>query len=190
MWSGGPLGDAVGPDPSIVRELREAVLERDHDRADTLARTLQGSAWTQSFQPLGGLSWRWSSDAATGYSRRLDLRTAVTTVEISDATTAAFVSHPDGVLVAETTAAARFEMNFSSPHDAAELSTFEHDGAQWLIASGRAPARVLPNYVDSNDAVTYSDETPDAEGKVDAGIGWAVVAQVEPAPGGARLVTL
>lgn len=188
VWSGGPLSDAAGPDPSIVRELREAVVERDHDRADTLARTLQGSAWTQSFQPLGGLSWSWSSDAATGYSRRLDLRAAVTTVETSDATMAAFVSHPDGVLVAETTGAASFELSFASPHDGIEVSMFEHDRAQWLIASGRAPARVLPNYVDSDEAVTYSDETPDAEGKVDAGIGWAVVALVEHVSGGARLI--
>ena len=189
VWSGGPkppAEDAEGPG-LLLTELRSAVAAGDHELADRLAQAMQGQGWTESYQPLGGLRWDWGpTGSASDYRRTLDLATALARVETGPDAMESFVSAPDGVLVAAATGpgAAPGRLAFASPHEGVEVSVFEAEGVQWLIATGRAPSRVLPNYVDDPDPVRYDPEGPDADGTVAAGMGWAVAAASE----GTRLI--
>ncbi|WP_335992200.1 glycoside hydrolase family 95 protein [Glycomyces sp. MUSA5-2] len=182
LWSGGPR-PAVddGPAPGlVVAELRKAIAAGDHLAADRLARELQDSGWSESYQPIGRLIWTWGSGAGTGYRRRLDLASAIATIESGPDAMAAFVSAPDGVLVAEAAGPGTVsaELSFATPHEGARITRFELDGASWLVAVGRAPSRALPEYVAAADAVVYDDAPPDDDGTAPAGMGWALVAAV------------
>ena len=186
VWSGGPgRAPLTEPLPGVITELRAAIAAGDHQRADKLARELQASGWTESYQPLGRLSWRWGPDDESGTSeRRLDLASATARVETGSGSMDTYVSAPDGVLVAEASGAqappdAGVEpvLGFHSPHPV-DVTVSTEDGVEWLVAVGRAPSRALPNYRPDGDALQYDEAGPDGDGLVDAGMGWAVVAAV------------
>lgn len=147
LWSGGPLPAEPGLPPArLLPDLRLAVARGDHQRAEALARGLQGNAWTQSYQPLGRLEWRYAADPVpTGYRRWLDLAEAVAVTALGPVRLAGFVSAPDGVLVLSATgpgtvlAAPRLH----APHPG--VAPREAGGV--TVWAGRAPAHVLPNYV-------------------------------------------
>ncbi|GAB3164249.1 glycoside hydrolase family 95 protein [Myceligenerans halotolerans] len=201
VWSGGPGRSPVSKvRPGTVEELRTVIAAEDHLGADELARELQADGWTESYQPLGRLSWRWgrADDAGSAragsaesgradgvdpavYRRRLDLRTATARVDTGSGSMETYVSAPDGVVVAEADGAAAppgATLGFESPHPGVDVTVSTSDGVEWLVAVGRAPSRVLPNYIPSDDALGYDGAAPDDDGLVDAGMGWAVAAAV------------
>jgi alpha-L-fucosidase 2 len=199
VWSGGPLQQEAGEGTAhLVPALREAIRQGDYLRADELGRALQGKQWTQSYQPLGGLLLSYASGHADGYRRRLDLAKAV--AETRYVTTAgqveldAFVSHPDGVLVAAARGAGVLPYDaaglaFDDAHPATEVSITERSGTRWLVATARVPVHVLPNYVGGTDPIRYDDTRPGPDGTVAAGMGYAVVAALTADPdGGLRLI--
>ena len=187
LWSGGPRGPRA-PKPRPIAELRAAIAAADHATADRLARELQEEEWTQSYQPLGRLAFRWGADDAALAHRALDLSRARVETRASDGSGfEAFVSHPDRVLVIEMDHGPEAPA-FTSPHPATvQVST---DGeTRWLVATGRVPAFVVPEYVGGHpDPVVYADDAPDADGTVAAGMGFALVAVVEPTDRGSRLI--
>ncbi|MDB5539307.1 MAG: glycoside hydrolase family 95 protein [Devosia sp.] len=199
VWSGGPLEPETGEVPArLLPELRAAIRAGDFLHADELGRQLQGQRYTQSYQPLGGLELTYAEGPATTYTRRLDLAEATTITRYDTgrgpAELTSFVSYPDGVLVATATEQGvltpdHARLAFASPHPGADISTTEIDGLRWLIATARVPSSVVPNYVPSQQPVTYSDTPPAADGTVATGMGYAVVAALAPDPaGGLRLI--
>lgn len=189
VWSGGPRPetDVSEPPGVVLAELRSAIAAGDHDRADRLARAIQGEGWTESYQPLGRLRWRWGTSEATDqYQRSLDLAEAVARVDTAAGSMETYVSAPDGILVAEagSLGVVPIELGFESPHPGVEVRSWEEDGITWLLATGRAPSKALPNYVEAEDPVEYDQEAPGPDGTVAAGMGWAVAA----AQSGRRLI--
>lgn len=182
VWSGGPgRASLAEARPGTLAELRAAIAAGDHLTADKLARELQAPGWTESYQPLGRLSWRWGrADESGPYRRRLDLASATARVGTGSGSMEAYVSAPDGVLVAEADGAETLPdaaLDFRSPHPV-DVTVSTEDGVEWLVAVGRAPSRALPNYITDDDALEYDAAAPDDDGLVDAGMGWAVVAAV------------
>ncbi|MCF4121340.1 glycoside hydrolase family 95 protein [Antribacter sp. KLBMP9083] len=182
VWSGGPQGTPRRDvRPETVADLRAAVAAGDHARADRLARELQAESWTEAYQPLGRLRWRWGQDGEpASYRRQLDLASATTRIDAGAESMEAYVSAPDGVLVAVAHGAGEplvIDVEFDSPHPV-DVTSFSSGGVDWLVAVGRAPSRALPNYVAAADAVEYDRAAPGADGTVDAGMGWAVAAAV------------
>ncbi|GAA4671820.1 hypothetical protein Prum_074860 [Phytohabitans rumicis] len=188
LWSGGPLPAEQGPPPSrLLPSLRQTLRSGQFLDADVLARQMQGPGWTQSYQPIGWLDWRYAADGdVEGYRRELDVADAVATTSYRNAggpvEVVSFVSAPAGVLVVSVTGAgARIDPvelpRFTSPHPSVEVAEQE----AWLVATGRAPAHVLPNYVDREPAVVYADDVPSPDGTVAAGMGFALVVAVQRA---------
>ncbi|MGA0568216.1 glycosyl hydrolase family 95 catalytic domain-containing protein [Rathayibacter sp. KR2-224] len=193
LWSGGPSRDTGAEDASglsyVVEELRAAIARGDHAAADASARRLQSSGWTQSYQPVGRLHWRWrGADDASGYRRTLDLGRARAETFAGGERMTAFVSHPDDVLVVETSHTDVQPPVFESPHEGTRVQRESVGGVEWLTAMGRAPAHVVPEYERSEHPVLYSTEDPDADGTVSAGMGWALAVAMEATGSGSRLV--
>ncbi|MHA7987472.1 glycosyl hydrolase family 95 catalytic domain-containing protein [Rathayibacter sp. CAU 1779] len=217
LWSGGPARDHApdGDEPPgrILRELRAAIARGDHAAADGWARRLQSETWTESYQPVGRLGWRWGADDAgarsaeradadgsgaaendaengviSPYERTLDLRHARAEIRAGGHVLSAFVSHPDDVLVVQSSRSDVIAPVFATPHEGARVRRERIDDIEWLIAVGRAPAHVVPEYERSQHPVIYSIEEPDADGTVAAGMGWALAAAVQRTPEGARLI--
>ena len=188
LWSGGPQPLPAKPDPAILPALRQAITDRNDLRADLLAQQLQGDAYSQSYQPLGCLEWAYAPGAsAAGYERVLDLRNAqVKTTHGSgpDRTTVTtLVSAPDQVLLSSlrslpTPIGTESRLQFFSPHPDVTTREVSDEYGEWLLVTGRVPAQVLPDYlpISDDEAISYADDTPTADGTVAAGMGFAVVA--------------
>jgi alpha-L-fucosidase 2 len=182
LWSGGPTpADQQSAPRILLPALRDAVRGGDFTTADSAARDMQGPGWTQSYQPLGWLEWGYAVDEEHGdYYRELDLARAVATTAGRSTggnfQVDCFVSAPAGVLVASATGSALRigSTRFVCPHPATEVIEFGDDEERWLVATGRAPCQVYPNYVQRDPAVFYADDRPDADGTVAAGMGFAV----------------
>ncbi|WIB62111.1 glycoside hydrolase N-terminal domain-containing protein (plasmid) [Curtobacterium sp. MCLR17_007] len=190
LWSGGPGATPSTPsDPAAaVAALRDAIRDERWADAEAAGTALQSDRWTQSYQPVGHLAWHWTDEVADdGYRRTLDLAGAVATATVGGAPDAArtsvFVSRPADVVVAEAvTTAYGAGPDFVSPHPVDELGDAVPptagpvpDGLTLRTWGGRAPADVVPQYVDDHPApVRYADDAPDADGLVDLGTGFAV----------------
>lgn len=190
LWSGGPT--AVAPDHrshSVFQALRSAIETGAHAEADVAARRLQGTTWSQSYQPLGALHWEWTTDGRPRrYTRRLSLVDAEARIDADDAWSSLFVSAADGVLVGLCTGNTDGSLRFSSTHPHTERSFDDGDGVRWLLAEGRAPTQVLPDYVDHPEPVQYGTDDIDDKGTVAAGMGWALAVAETTGPAGSRLV--
>jgi alpha-L-fucosidase 2 len=192
FWSGGPLTGHEAPDSAhLVPGLRDAIRRRDHARSDARARELQAAGWSQSYQPVGRLTWAYAPPAdGDAYLHTLDLAEAVAATESAGTTLEAFVSAPADVLVAVTSMTdAVAAPTFTSPHPVDLATETDANGTCWLVATGRAPAHVTPNYQEDDDPVRYDAAAPDRDGLVDAGMAFAVVAAVQREGAGARLIS-
>jgi alpha-L-fucosidase 2 len=174
----------------VLNDLRDAIARGDHEAADALARRFQAAGWTQSYQPVGRILWRWQpADAVqSDYLRALDLGRARSELVNGDEKLTTFVSHPHGVLVAESSHLGEWAPEFHTPHRDAEVTVQELGGVTWLTAVGRAPAHVVPEYARDEHPVRYDSAGPAPDGTVAAGMGWAVVAALERTSDGVRLI--
>lgn len=205
LWSGGP-GRSGGVPPDVdddpaaqLARIRRAIEDGDFVDAEHQSTALWGEGFTESFQPLGRLEIRYpSSHPVDQYERSLDLAQGLAqtsfTAEGAQVRVSAFVSAPDDVLCIEVIGGGvtSADVSFGSPHP----STTEHEAAQeggperWLSGVGRAPVTARPEYLPEPDAVAvqYATDEPDAEGLVDAGMGWAVAVGIDRIEGGVRLL--
>lgn len=191
LWSGGPTPNIPRASRDVMVRLRDAVARGDHRRADELARAVQSGTWVQAFQPLGWIEWTYDGTARSdgfpeGYRRSLDLARGLARTEYgAGVRLESYVSAVDGVLVVTSTSTASTVPVLASPHPV-RGTTSVRDGVTWMTMTGRVPARVLPHYAADGEPVVYAADAPDADGLVDAGTGFALVAAWDPAAG--RLV--
>lgn len=190
VWSGGPVAVRAGGHADLG-DLRAAVRRRDHTEADRLARDVQSDRWTQSYQPLGRVRWRWSpapESTPPPYRRTLDPRVGMARTRDGDHHLTSFVSHPDDVLVALAPSGASPTADFTSPHPLIRYDRVMMAGVDWLLAGGRAPALVVPDDVVDPEPVRYGDEVPGPGATARAGMGWAVAIAVQATADGVRLL--
>jgi alpha-L-fucosidase 2 len=188
LWSGGPLSEpSIEGGAERLAALRAAVRRGHHLGADAAAIEIQGDSWTQSYQPIGGLLWDYGPKRNGAYHRSLDLSEAVATTEYESERgiirIESVISAPDGVLVSTARgpllASFLAAPDFEAPHPTTRIERRIENGAHLLLVTGRAPARVLPNYVQDPAPVVYADDEPDQNGSVAAGMGFALIAAVE-----------
>ena len=209
LWSGGPLHATPRRAPGLVEALRAAIVAGNSPRTEQLARAmqhpvpptpaLQQDGRRDSPQPLGSLRWGYAPDVADaphGYSRVLDLSRAIATTRFGTGRRGTgqldcFVSAPDHVLLADWMGAAHelVAPEFDCPHPC-ERQLRRRGGRIWLTVAGRAPveAPADPSYARRATAVHYGTDAPDGEGRVPAGMAFALVVAVETTASGSRLV--
>ncbi len=167
LWSGAPKdGNNPGARETLPR-IRAALFAGDHALATRLAREMQGP-FTQAYQPLGDLFLDFpGAEAASAYSRTLDLDRAVVTTryKIDDATFTreVFASHPDQVIVVRLTCDRPRRISFTASVDSPLRHTSDTEGSRELVLAARAPSHSEPSYRKSENPVVY-DEGPVPEG--------------------------
>ena len=160
LWSGGPRA-ANNPDaPTILPQVREAVLAGDYVRADALAKQMQG-LFNQSYQPLGDLRLDFAhTTAVTDYRRTLDLDGALATVTYraggATYTRTVFASAPAQALVVRLTCDRPGGLAFTARLDSKLHADAAPADARTLVLAGRAPSNVVPSYKPADEPVSYS----------------------------------
>ncbi|WP_432542849.1 glycosyl hydrolase family 95 catalytic domain-containing protein [Kineococcus sp. SYSU DK002] len=206
LWSGGPLParrDAGAAD--VLPALRAAVAAGDHALADELGRRLHADGYTESYQPVGHLTWAYDPAATSGdvqeYARELDLARALSTTRYTGrhggaGGPVALETFVDPVGSVAVTVLDRpgpgpgpAPLTFTSPHPLGVQRHEDLPGGRLTLAAGRVPAAVVPNYVPDEDPVRYADDGPDAAGTVARGTGFAVAALEQVVEGRPRVLT-
>lgn len=175
LWSGGPTDWNNPGAREILPQVRAAIFAGDYVKAGELCKKMQGP-YNQSYQPLGDLRLAFSgapatgsgqTEAATAYTRSLDLDRAVATVNYTAGgatyTREVFSSFPDQVIVVRLTCDQPGKISFTASADSLLRYAVQTDGKDTLILRGRAPAHAEPSYRRSDQPIRY-DDGPRPEG--------------------------
>jgi alpha-L-fucosidase 2 len=166
LWSGAPR-DWNNPEAKrYLPVVRQLVLEKeDYVAADEACHHMQGP-YNESYLPLADL--RIAVDhpgEAADYRRELDLDTALSRVSYRSGETEyvreAFCSAPDQVVVVRLATTAPSGMSLTLGLDSPLHSSSEASADGTLRLTGRAPAHVDPDYLQTPNPVIYDP----AEGK-------------------------
>jgi alpha-L-fucosidase 2 len=125
--------------------------------------------YNQSYQPLGDLALRFDfKGEADDYYRELDLdRGVVLTRFRGDGTTftrEVFASFPDQVVVVSITSDRPGTIGFAAALDGPLRHQVSGEPPNRLIARGRAPSHVDPNYLNNTENPIVYEEGPNGEG--------------------------
>ncbi len=155
--------------------VREAIFAGDYERADELAKGMQGT-FTQSYQPLGDLRLYFEHEGeVTATIAVISIWTRPwppSPIASARPTTRVklFASAPDQAILLRLTADKPGQLNLSAQLDSKLRFTTEVT-ARGLAMSGRCPSNVVPSYKPSDDPVAYADDP--------AEMGMAFAVQVE-----------
>ena len=176
LWSGEP-SDWNNPDAkAALPEIRRLLFEGRIKEAECLCRRLQGP-YAQAYMPMGDLLIRFEHGSVMGwgpsglclragsgakdYTRELDLRTALATVEYGFGAVRYrreyFASYPDKLIAMRFTASAPGRMSFVARMDSLLRYRTLVEGNSYILR-GKAPRHAEPNYEDVDPAIFYADD--------------------------------
>lgn len=162
LWSGAPRDWNNPAAKDHLRNVREMVIEKhDYHGADQECRKMQGP-FNQAYEPLSDLLIRFNHRAdPISYERSLDLDSGISTVTYTSEgvrfTRETFASAPDQVIVVRL-AASKPRSLHCSVQLKSQLRSKVETKANGMVLCGKAPSNSAPNYLPSNDPITYSDE--------------------------------
>lgn len=166
LWSGAPVPGNVADGPEILKKVRSAIDAGEYEKAGTLWHAMHGP-YSARYLPLGDLflKFDFADSAVTNYSRKLNLQTAVSTVEFQQELVSykreTFISYPDHVMVIRLSASQKEKISFSTV-----LSSKLHYQVQVLAPDHLRLTGKAPKYVAHRDyepdQVVY--DSPDGEG--------------------------
>ncbi len=176
LWSGYPRDANNSDAKEVLPAVREAIFAGEYERADALARGMQG-VFTQSYQPLGDLRLHFGHEGEiSNYRRELDLDTALASVGYQvdgvTFTREVFATVPDQAIVLRLTSDKPGRLSFEAQLDSRLHFTAEADADGRLVLSGRAPSHVVPSYKPADEPVVY------AVNDTEQGMAFAIHAQI------------
>ncbi len=166
LWSGGPVRTNVNPGAyDNLQLVRDALLkEQDYAKAYALTKNIQGY-YSESFMPIGDLfisqQFSQKDTAVTKYYRDLVLSDAMTTTRFTIGGTTytrqVISSAPDQVIIIRFTASKPGSLHFTAAIKGLLAYQKSVVGNSELVAKGKAPSHIEPNYVRSDKPVTETD---------------------------------
>ena len=175
LWSGEPSNWNNPDAKAALPEIRKALFSGDVPAAEKLCHRLQGP-YTQAYMPMGNLDIRFEhgsilgykrgvvlkdGSGAKGYSRTLDLRTALATVEYGFGNVRYrrefLASFPDKVIAVRLSVTAPGRLSFVARMDSLLRYRTQVEGSTYILR-GKAPRHAEPNYEDVDPAIIYADD--------------------------------
>lgn len=143
LWSGFPKDYNNPKALPALSKVRELVFSEKNHEADVLCEKEMGGFYSDTFLPLGWLTFRLRGTSSGEYKRVLELSKGLHTVQTAGVNREAFSSNPDRVCVYRITSVKPFSMILTAK---SKLHyTVCCDGALNLI--GNAPDYAAPNYL-------------------------------------------
>lgn len=162
LWSGAPRDWNNHGAKDHLDAVRRMVLDhQDYYGADQECRKMQGP-FNQAYEPLGELTIDFEhGESVSDYKRSLDLDSALSVVTYSvgesSVTRESFASAPDQVIVVRLLATTGRVLNCTVRLKSEMKSAAVAKGSS-IVLSGKAPSNSVPNYLQSNNPITYSEE--------------------------------
>lgn len=164
LWTGGPVRTNVNPDAYANLLLaREALLkDEDYTSAYNYAKKMQGY-YSESYLPLGDLTITQDlkDSIPSAYYRELNIKDAISTTKFTiDGTvfTRQIISSaPDQVIVIHLTSSKTGKLNVKLGAKSILKSHTVVVSSDEISLKGKAPAHDDPNYVHSNNPITWED---------------------------------
>ena len=154
LWSGYPKDLNKKDAGKYLAGLREAIFLGAHDDANKIANTDFHGHWSESYLPFGDLLIDYTTSKAQGYSRELNLETAVATTENDAVCQKVFVSHPAQLLVIKISAKEdiSFKIRLKS-----QLKYNAYTENETLFMEGNAPEICMPPYYNTGVVFSYGE---------------------------------
>jgi alpha-L-fucosidase 2 len=164
LWSGGPVTNNVNPkSPDYLPQVREALFKKDYEKADQLARKMQG-LYSESYMPLGDLHIMQDFKGAvpSAYYRDLNIQDAISTTSFTingvQFKRTVLVSAPDQVMVIRLSSDKAKQLNITVSTSSILHFKNEVEGSNAIMLIGKAPAHADPSYFNENkEPVIYND---------------------------------
>jgi alpha-L-fucosidase 2 len=164
LWSGGPVRTNVNPDAYANLLLaREALLKnKDYTSAYNYAKKMQGY-YSESYLPLGDLTITQDlkDSIPSAYYRELNIKDAISTTKFTIAGTVftrqIISSAPDQVIVIHLTSSSTGKLNIKLGAKSILKYRTVVVSSDEISLKGKAPAHDDPNYVRSNNPITWED---------------------------------
>ena len=155
LWSGCPLDLNKKDANKYLDDLRQAIFDGDHEKANQIANEDFHGYWSTNYLPFGDLIIDYEGDRALGYSRELNIETGVTTAKNDIICETVFVSHPAQLVVIHIKSDRKisFKVRFKS-----QLKKRIYTENETLIMQGKAPDVCMPPYYHIDLPVDYGSK--------------------------------
>jgi alpha-L-fucosidase 2 len=161
LWSGYPRDTVDVNAADAIREGERLCLSGEAQKAQEIIEEKVLGTWGQSYLPLGDIELMMDHPTMIeNYVRKLDITQAICTTSYSSAGVdymrETFISAPDDGLVLRITASKEKQINLMLKIKS-DLKSKVMVRENTLVLQGECPGQVIPNYVDSEDPIQYSD---------------------------------
>ncbi len=165
LWSGAPRNWNNPNGVKYLPMVREAALNGDYKKSDSLSRFMQGP-YTQSYMPMADLWINYSGIVdSTGYIRELDLDSSLSKMAFGQGDQrkyrTAFASFPDQVIVMHNVAQKKGSLSFKANLTSKLKYQIKVISANHIVLIGQVPVHVEPPYqwkVSQDKAVIYGEK--------------------------------
>lgn len=176
LWSGYPRDTVDLEAGEYIKKAAGLTKEGKAHLAQTMIEEKVVGTWGQSYMPLGEIELTFDHGKNYhSYHRQLDLETAVSKVEyICDDVEyqrECFVSAPEDGLVLRLTASKANQINVTLSLTC-QLKSSILSSEDTIVLKGECPGQVAPNYVETNEAILYSEKAEER------GIGFYAIAKI------------
>ena len=184
LWSGYPnLGNKL-KGPEILPKVREAIFAGDYKKAANLWKGMHGP-YSARYLTMGDLllNFGFKDTLVDNYTRKLDLRTAVSTVGFTkdeiNYKRESFISFPDQVMVVKLSSTGKGKISFDAELSSKLHYTISVKEPGYLILNGKAPKHVAHRESEA-EQVVYDE---------DGGEGMTFEIQLKLIPKGGQLIS-
>ena len=155
LWSGCPTDFNKKDAFKYLGELRQAIFDGDHEKANKIANEDFHGVWSSNYLPFGDLIIEYEgAHTYSGYKRELNLENAVAKTENDIVCQSVFASYPAQLIVINIKSSEKisFKVKFSS-----QLENSSYVENETLIMQGNAPEICMPPYYHSEVSIDYGN---------------------------------
>lgn len=143
LWSGYPKNHDNPESLRHLKKVRDLIFKGDYKQAEEITKEKLSGFYSQAYMPLGQLKLSFSGVSGKNYERRLDLSSAIHTVQAKGILREAFASYPDQIAVYHIKSQKPFSISITAKSRLRSQVIID----QGLNLVGNAPDYAAPNYL-------------------------------------------
>lgn len=155
LWSGFPEDRNKKDANKYLDELRQAIFDGDHKKANRIANENFHGYWSECYLPFGDLIIDYGNVRTQNYSRELNLETGISKAENDIICQTVFVGYPSQLLVVHIKSKEKISFSVKLKSQL-KNKTYTENGT--LFIEGEAPEICMPPYYNTGVTFEYGDK--------------------------------